>query len=203
MELDDMKAMWQQYDKTLQENKILNEQLINLMLENKSRSAVKNILIYEYMGLALYILLTIVYILLFNTVFENTLLTASYFVSFAFIISSLFMFYKKYMMLSAIDPSKNSVSETAQTTERFRLLVSKERLWTIILSPLIISSTLVVMAKWVKDIDVMDMPDVFLPRILIGIVAIIVSLLLVYKLLYFKSIKTIKENLEEIKKFRT
>ena len=202
MELDDMKAMWQQYDKTLQENKILNEQLINLMLENKSRSAVKNILIYEYMGLALCILLTIVYILLFNTVFENTLLTASYFVSFAFIISSLFMFYKKYMMLSAMDPSKNSVSETAQTTERFRLLVSKERLWTIILSPLIISSTLVVMAKWVKDIDVMDMPDVFLPRILIGIVAIIASLLLVYKLLYFKSIKTIKDNLEEIKKFR-
>lgn len=202
MELDDMKAMWQQYDKTLQENKILNEQLINLMLENKSRSAVKNILIYEYMGLALCVLLTIVYILLFNTVFENTLLSASYFVSFAFIISSLFMFYKKYMMLSAIDPSKNSVSETAQTTERFRLLVSKERLWTIILSPLIISSTLAVMAKWVKDIDVMDMPDVFLPRILIGIVAIIVSLLLVYKLLYFKSIKTIKDNLEEIKKFR-
>lgn len=202
MELDDMKAMWQQYDKTLQENKILNEQLINLMLENKSRSAVKNILIYEYMGLALCILLAIVYILLFNTVFENTLLTASYFVSFAFIISSLFMFYKKYKMLSAIDPSKNNVSETAQTTERFRLLVSKERLWTIILSPLIISSTLVVMAKWVKDIDVMDMPDVFLPRILTGIVAIIVSLLLVYKLLYFKSIKTIKDNLEEIKKFR-
>lgn len=202
MELDDMKAMWQQYDKTLQENKILNEQLINLMLENKSRSAVKNILIYEYMGLALCILLTIVYILLFNTVFENTLLTASYFVSFAFIISSLFMFYAKYKMLSAMDPSKNSVSETAQTTERFRLLVSKERLWTIIFSPLIISSTLVVMAKWIKDIDVMDMPDVFLPRILIGIVAIIISLLLVYKLLYFKSIKTIKDNLEEIKKFR-
>lgn len=202
MELDDMKAMWQQYDKTLQENKILNEQLINLMLENKSRSAVKNILIYEYMGLALCILLTIVYILLFNTIFENTLLTASYFVSFAFIISSLFMFYKKYKMLSAMDPSKNSVSETAQTTERFRLLVSKERLWTIILSPLIISSTLVVMAKWVKDIDVMDMPDVFLPRILIGIIAIIASLLLVYKLLYFKSIQTIKDNLEEIKKFR-
>lgn len=202
MELDDMKAMWQQYDKTLQENKILNEQLINLMLENKSRSAVKNILIYEYMGLALCILLTIVYILLFNTAFENTLLTASYFVSFAFIIGSLLMFYKKYKMLSAMDPSKNSVSETAQITERLRLLVSKERLWTIILSPLIISSTLVVMAKWVKDIDVMDMPDVFLPRILIGIVAIIVSLLLVYKLLYFKSIKTIKDNLEEIKKFR-
>lgn len=202
MELDDMKTLWQQYDKTLQENKILNEQLINLMLENKSRNAVKNILIYEYMGLALCMLLTIVYILLFNTVFENTLLTASYFVSFAFIISTLFMFYAKYKMLSAMDPGKNSVSETAQTTERFRLLVSKERLWTIILSPLIISSTLVVMAKWVKDIDVMDMPDVFLPRILIGIVAIIVSLLLVYKLLYFKSIKTIKDNLEEIKKFR-
>ncbi len=202
MELDDMKAMWQQYDKTLQENKILNEQLINLMLENKSRSAVKNILIYEYMGLALCILLTIIYILLFNTVFANTLLTASYFISFAFIIVSILMFYKKYKMLSAIDPSKNSVSETAQTTERFRLLVSKERLWTIILSPLIISSTLVVMAKWVKDIDVMDMPDVFLPRILIGVVAIIASLLLVYKLLYFKSIKTIKDNLEEIKKFR-
>ena len=202
MELDDMKAMWQQYDKTLQENKILNEQLINLMLENKSRSAVKNILIYEYMGLALCILLTVVYILLFGTIFDNTLLTASYFISFTFIIGSMLMFYKKYKMLSAIDPSKNNVSETAQTTERFRLLVSKERLWTIILSPLIISSTLVVMAKWVKDIDVMDMPDVFLPRILIGIVAIIVSLLLVYKLLYFKSIKTIKDNLEEIKKFR-
>ncbi len=202
MELDDMKALWQQYDKTLQENKILNEQLINLMLENKSRSAVKNILIYEYMGLAICILLTIVYVLLFNTVFENTLLTASYFTSFAFIIGSIGMFYKKYKMLSAIDLSKNSVSETAQNTERFRLLVSKERLWTIILSPLIISSTLVVMAKWVKDIDVMDMPDVFLPRILIGIVAIIASLLLVYKLLYFKSIKTIKDNLEEIKKFR-
>ncbi len=202
MELDDMKAMWQQYDKTLQENKILNEQLINLMLENKSRSAVKNILIYEYMGLALCILLTVVYILLFGTIFNNTLLTASYFVSFTFIIGSMFMFYVKYKMLAAIDPSKNSVSETAQTTERFRLLVSKERLWTIILSPLIISSTLVVMAKWVKDIDVTDMPDVFLPRILIGIVAIVVSLLLVYKLLYFKNIRTIKDNLEEIKKFR-
>jgi len=202
MELDDMKALWQQHDKTLQENKILNEQLINLMLETKSKNAVRNILRYEYLGLAMCFVLVVVYLLQFGTVFESTVLTASYFISLAFIISSMVMFYYKYKMLAAIDPGKNSVSETAQTTERFSLLISRERLWSIILSPLIISSTLVVIAKWVKDIDVMEMPDVFLPRIIIGIIALMVSLLLVYRLLYFNNIKTIKDNLEEIKKFR-
>ncbi len=202
MELDDMKSLWQQHDKTLQENKILNEQLINMMLETKSKNAVKNILRYEYLGLATCFILVVIYLLQFGTVGENLLFTASYFVSLAFIVASMILFYFKHKMLAAIDPSKNSVTETAEAAERFRLLVSKERIWSLISAPLIISSTLVVMAKWVKDIDVMDMPDVFLPRIIIGIAALMASLLLLYRLLYFNNIKTIKENLEEIKKFK-
>lgn len=203
MELDDMKAMWQQYDKTLQENKILNEQMISMMLEGKSKSALRGILYYEYAGLVMCFILAIIYLLMFNTVTGNTILFASYIASFAFIIAGIIMFYFKYRLLSTLDFGRSAVSTTARNIERFRLLVSKERMWSIAASPLIITSTMVVMAKWVRDIDVMDMPDVFLPRILLGIAALIIALLVVYRLLYFNSIQKIKANLQEIENFRS
>lgn len=203
MELDEMKNLWQQYDKALQQNKILNEQLVQMMLKDKSKNTIRNILNFEYTGLIVCSILILVFALQFTTIFGNTLMMAAYFISLLFIIASLVLFYYKHKMLTSLNFSSSKVSDTARTLERFRLLVSKERLWTFICSPVIIAALLIVFTKWVRNIDIMDMPDVFLPRIIIGSVALLISLAVLYRLLYFNNIKAIKQNLEEIEQFRS
>lgn len=105
-------------------------------------------------------------------------------------------------MLSSLNYNIGTVTQTAETLERFRLLVVKERMWSLLLSPAIVFTVLVVIAQWVKQIDLFDAIDIYLPRIIIGSVAVIILLLFTYKDLYFKNIREIKANLDEIEKFR-
>ncbi len=202
MELEEMKNKWQQYDKVLQQNKMLNEKIISMMLKDKSKNAIRKILNFEYLGFVICCLLAMVYLLQFNTAFDNALMTVSYFISLALVATCFVTFYYKHKMLTSLDLNMNNLTQTAGTIERFRLFIIKERLATLILSPVIIVSTVIVFVKWLLRMDVQDLPDIFLPRMIIGSVLMIIVQLLLYKYLYFDTIKNIKANLAEIEKFR-
>ncbi len=203
MELDEMKSKWQQYDKVLQQNKMLNEKIVNMMLKDKSKNAIRNILNFEYSGLVVCCILLMIYLLQFKTAFDSTLMTVSYFISLALVATCFVTFYYKHKMLTSLDFNMNNLTQTADTIERFRLFITKERLATLILSPVIIVSTVVVFVRWLLRMDVLELPDIFLPRMIIGSVVMIIAQLLLYKYLYFDTIKNIKANLAEIEKFRS
>lgn len=202
MELDDMKKMWLQYDNLLQQNKLLNEQLINTMLKEKSANAVSRILRFEYLSAATCILLLVIYSCMYYTAFYSTGMAVCYTLSVVWLVASLVLFYKKYHMLSSLNYNSGTVSQTAETLERFRLLVIKERVWSLLLSPAIIFTVLVVIARWVKHVDIFEYIDVYLPRIIIGSIVTILLLAFTYRDLYFKNIREIKTNLDEIAKFK-
>lgn len=202
MELEEMKKMWQQYDAALQQNKLLNEQLLLNMLKDKSQNAANRILRYEYIGAAICIILAVLYIAMFNTAFTNTGMTICYFISLLWILAGIALFYIKYNMLSSLHFGESSITHTAATIERFRLLVVKERIWSLWLSPMLIFTVFVVIMQWVRHEDVFANINDYLVRIITGSVAAIIALVFVYRALYFKSIQEIKSNLEEIEKFR-
>ncbi|OSZ79211.1 hypothetical protein CAP35_13425 [Chitinophagaceae bacterium IBVUCB1] len=203
MELDDLKNKWQQYDKVLQQNKMLNEKIIGLMLNSKSANSIRSILHFEYAGLATCILLALYYALHIRTAFENAWMAISYVVSFAMIVVSIVGFFYKHKMLTSLDFSTNNLSTTANTIERFRLFIAKERIYSLVASPAIIASTVVLFAKWIFGYDAENLIDIFLPRIIIGSVVMIAATMLIYKLLYFNSIARIRQNIAEIEKFRS
>ncbi len=202
MELDEMKQLWQQHDKLLQQNKLLNEKLVTNMLQDKAKPAIGRMLGFEYTSVVVCALLLIFWSLQYYTLSMGTLLAVSYIVSLLFIVFGLAFGLYKINLLGKIDLAADSVSATAQKTTSFRRLISKERLYSFILSPLIIASVLVVIAQWVNHHNVIDMLDLYLPRIIIAYALLFIGILIVYKKVYFDSIKQINANLEEIKKFR-
>lgn len=202
MELEEMKNMWQKYDALLQQNKLLNEQLITSMLKSKSENAIKRMLQYEYLNTTVCLVLMVIYMAMYKTLNADTGIVICYVVSFILMIITLIVFYKKYNLLSSLDFSTDSVSDTAKKLEQFRFLIAKERIWSLLLSPLVIFTVVVVIAYWVRHSNVFDYMSLYLPLILIGSIVTIIAVAFIYKSIYFKSIKDIKHNLEEIDNFK-
>ena len=198
MELEEMKSMWQKYDALLQQNKLLNEQLIIGMLKSKSENAINRMLYYEYLNTGVCFILMVIYLVMYKTLGAGTGIAVCYIISFILMIITLIVFYIKYTLLSSLDFGTNSVSNTAKKLEQFRLLIAKERSWSLLLSPLAISTVVVVMAYWVRHSNVFDYLSLYLPLIIIGSIVTIIAVAFIYKSVYFKSIKDIKNNLSEM-----
>lgn len=202
MELEEMKKLWQEHDNLLKENKMLNEKLISTMLKDKSKTAISSMVNFEYLGAAVCTLLLLLYLTLIHTAFVNTLMTVCYFISLAFIITSLAMCIYKIQTLNRIDLASGSVSDTARKMELFRLFITKERIASLFLSPALIFTLVVVFARWVKHEDIFDFSTSYITRIVLGSIVAIIALAVTYSRLYFRNIKQITDNLQEIEKFR-
>lgn len=201
MELEDMKKLWQEHDNLLKENKMLNEKLISTMLKDKSKSAISSMINYEYLGASVCAVLVLVYLMLINTAFENTLMTVSYFMSLLFIVTSLALCFYKIKMLNSVDLASGSVTGNAKTMELFRLFITKERLASLVLSPVLIFTLVVVFARWVKHENIFDFTASYISRIVLGSIIAVIAMVILYSRLYFRNIKQITDNLEEIEKF--
>ncbi len=201
MELDELKGLWQQYDNSLQKNNILNEKIISTMLNEKSKNALQRMLVWEYIGVSVCAAL-----LLLGTGMGTNIghghIAASYFVSMATILFSLVYGVYKINYLLSVKPGLTPVTVTAQKTERFRLLIARERLWTVILSPFLITPILVVALYWVHHIDLLDYLSFYLPRLIMGVIILIGGCLMYYKKIYFHNLEEISANMKEIERFR-
>lgn len=200
MELEEMKNMWQQHDNLLQQNKMLSEKLINGMLKDKSKSAISKILGFEYLGLAVCGALILIAVAKAGDV-QGAFITTCYFISVALVLLSMVMSFYKIRMLSNIDIGNRAVSETAHRIEKFRLFMVKERLWSLVLGPFMIIPLLAVADYWVYRTNLPDQWEYYLPRVVVALVLLTVSLLIVYRKLYFQNIRQLKDNLKEIEEF--
>lgn len=202
MELEEMKKMWQQYDKVLQENKVLNEHIINGMLHDKSGNAIRRMLNLEYLSLAVVVPVLLVFLVMFNRLGHDEVLTGCYLFSFAYLVLSVVLGVYKVRFLMATEPGNQGVTEMANRIEKFRLLIAKERLLGIISLPFVMLAVYAVINYWVHGENIFNRFDAYFPRIIIGIVAATAIALAVYSIVYFRSIRQIKNALLEIKKFR-
>lgn len=202
MELDDMKNMWQQHDKLLQQNKILSEKLINGMLKEKSKGAIGKMMGYEYFGLCLCLMLALFFILRVSTMAVNLSIGASYAVVLVFIIVAILASVYKIKLLGSIDPGITTVSDTAMKIERFRMFMVRERLLGLLTFPLPLITAYAVVLYWTNGIIIYDHFANYYRNLIPGTIAAYFAVLALYRYMYFGNIKEIKDNLKEIEEFK-
>lgn len=199
MELEEMKNLWQQYDRSLQENKILNERIVSSMLKDKSGNIIRRIVNWEYAGVAICIAM-----LLFFTgtawMHYTTALWICYIYSLLIVITSLVFGIYKINYLSHTDITR-PVTETTKRLQVFRLLVAKEKIYTLILMPVFIFTMTAVVSYWLFEINIFNHISSYLPKIIAGLVIALVATPVFYRRFYFESIRKVADNLRELKEF--
>lgn len=202
MDLDKMKEMWQQHDKVLQKNAVLNEQLVNYILRDRSKNAIRRLINLEYIGI---IVCGAVLLLFAIHLFDwqlNTALTICYILSLAFIVFAVLLCFYKIQHLNSIDLNSDAVTETARKINQYRLIISMEKTVSLIIAPVFMLTMFAVMMFWIHGVDIFEDISQFLPYLIIGLIAAIAGMLLLYRRLYSQSIKEIMDNLKEIEQFR-
>ncbi|WP_276134028.1 hypothetical protein [Polluticoccus soli] len=199
MDLEEMKNIWQQHERELKQNRLLNERIISDMLKQRSASAMKKMTGAEYLGAALCAALLLIFVPMGGQL-EGTGLMISYAFTLLFIAASLVFSLYKVSYLSKTDLGK-PVTETVGRISRFRLLIAKERAWSIALFPVVIVTVFAVVSYWINGVNLFDNITPHLPKILIGVAVGIPVALVVYQRVYMSSIRQITDNLKELEEF--
>lgn len=198
MELEEMKNLWQKYDKTMKENNVLTERLIKEMMHSKSGRPLKSMLNTEYAGAITCILLLVVFLPMAGRAFSSMAALLAYVVLIIAIAISLGLSVYKIRQLSDIDMGDSTITDVTYRIQRFRLLISKERLIGTCLLPLIILCAYI----FVDQKSYTELVN-YLPRLIIGCVAGVAVSLMLYKRLYFNNIKQITQTLEEVNSLKS
>lgn len=201
MELDNMKQMWQKLDETIERQNIMNEKLIRNMMYERTGNAVRILSNTEHLGFITGVLLLIVLLSQVNKMDGSTGVIISYVFTLIIGVASTIFGWYKIQILSKLNIHEAPVAQLTEQTERFRMMIIKERLIFIILGPLLIGAFYIVMTKMVNGIDVFDNIGVIWPKVLFATVLYIVILLGVYNQYYFRNIRQIKKSLDEVKAF--
>lgn len=199
MDLEEMKNIWQQHERELKQNRLLNERIISNMLKERSASAMKKMAGAEYLGAGLCAALLLIFVPMGGKL-EGTALMICYAFTLLFIAVSLAFSLYKVSYLSKTDLGK-PVTETVGRITRFRLLIAKERAWSIALFPAVILTVFAVVSYWINGINMFENIAPHLPKILIGIAVGIPVALIMYQRVYMNSIRKITDNLKELEEF--
>ena len=199
MDLEEMKNIWQQHEQELQQTRMLNERIIRNMLKERSATAMKKMTGAEYLGAGLCAILLLIFIPM-GVRLEGTALMVCYAFSLLFILVSLLFSLYKISYLSKTDPG-NAVTDTTRRISRFRLLIAKERLWSIILFPALMVCVFAVVNYWVAGANIFDNITAHHPKIVLALVVGIPAALIVYQRVYMSSIRQISDNLKELEEF--
>ncbi len=203
MELNEMKNMWQKIDTALKQNRLLNENVMRKMIEERSKTALGKIMNWEYLNIVVSTLVLMFFLVMMHRVNNAPAMLTSYLLSLACLIGSLVSGLYNLKKMSGIDFSTHSITDVTERLQQFRLLVSKEKIWSFILGPVMIAAMIVVMFKWVHNIDILNHTNFYVHHVLIGSIAYVLCAYIIYKRLYFNNIRTIQQNLAEINSFKT
>lgn len=202
MELDNMKELWQKMDETIQKQNTFNEQILKRMLHQNLGSTFKKITNVEYINMVATILLFTILAVQAGRFGNDAKLLWCYIFMMATGLASLIFSWYKIRFLSGLEAGQTPVVTLAEKTERFRLLISKERMIFIVTGPALIFTFYAVMAYLINDTNIFTKPVSYIPMIITGVVSYLILLVLVYNMFYFRNIRSIKNNLKEIEEFR-
>lgn len=197
MELEEMKNLWNKYDRALNESRQVNEKLLKELVQTRSGGPLKKMLNAEYFGAVACILLLAIFAAMGGKAMASSVTMVSYSLILLAIIGSIVACAYKIRLLSGIDFSGNALIDAAYKMQRFRLFISRERVLGLILMPFLICCTYMFLA----NVSVNDLSQHAF-RIVGGSFAGIAICLIVYKSLYFDNINQIQKNIDEINAFR-
>lgn len=202
MELDNMKQLWNKMDDAISKQQAMNESIIKRMLHERNTSSLKSIMNMEWLGIALSAIALLILLGQISRVSNSTGMILCYAVTLLLLVAASFLGLYKIQYLSKLNAGTEPVSNMAEKIERFRLMIARERIASIILGPVLVAMSYVVILYLVMGINILDNPAKFLPLIGIAVGAYMVTVLALYKKLYFNQISAINNNLKEIADFK-
>ena len=205
MELEEIKLLWQQYDKNIQQNNSLNDSIIKKMLQQRSQDVINKMTGYEYLNIsvgAIVLILLVGFIKPFMSLTGvNTLLVVCYIVS--MICAALVLGFNLYMVnyLNKTDAAK-PVTETVKRVDTLALILSKGKVFSIVILPVFVLAGVAVGRKLAYNENVFEHMRFFGPIFLVALTLGIIATILLHRTLYTNRINAIKQNLEELNSFK-
>lgn len=201
MELDDLKNNWAEYGKKLSSSLKLNEELLQKMNLNSSRREMQKLLIYEFIGILMLIIL-ILYVLLNSLYYINQL---RYSIP-GFIGIGVTLIYLAFSIIRMKDLLNIDYYGSAVVKVQKKILSLKKktlgfRKYELILVPLLVLPILPILFKAVHNIDIYQHIKLLIFEI-VAILGLVYPLLFwVNRSLYDKKFRNAESLLKELGEF--
>lgn len=203
MDIDSLKAAWQQHDQMLSANLQLNETLLRKANLKASRKELNKPLVVEILDVVCVILLIplfgwLTFRLKADMVYLSAglLLLLSLIVLLVVCLKTMAAFYK-------MDYFGSSVIQIQEQLARLRVRVLVKRKFELFFLPLLVLPALLILLKVIQNIDVHDRPAFILVSGIIAMILSYVGVILGYKYLYEKKIKDVTHLLKEIRDYKS
>ncbi|HYD20722.1 MAG TPA: hypothetical protein VEB40_04545 [Flavipsychrobacter sp.] len=197
MDIDNMKQMWQQYDAELKRSNMINEKLMQKILKDRSSVKARNLSAYEYLSLAICGILIVIFVAMWPRMAQTPDLQWFYFIDLLLCAVGLNWNIYKLGLINKVD-SNDSVVDMAAQVNQLRMLTIREKMWSIVLMPLLICCMVPVLHNWIHGGSAFDYLNAYIPRIVAGYVIAVVLTVWLYKRFLLKDIQAISDNLREI-----
>ncbi len=201
MELEDMKALWQQVDKKLEDQKSTNERLFKYLIKEKSKKPLNTISVLEYSNVIGSVIIFILMLFAIPYLGSTISIIACYvFLMLALVITT-YLSIKNIQLLKSIDVGNSPVNIVMERTEKFKLITKRLQMAYVLLGPLFLGTAFTVAYKVMLDVNVFADMGKHLPRLGIGLVAYTITLVAIYQQSYFKNLKVIQNSIKELEEF--
>lgn len=201
MELDEMKQLWQQQNKLLENHMLLSKEVIGSMLSNRSGTLIARMANWEYFNACVCAILIIIYISLWERSMHNATVVTCYFISLLFLVFFVLMSFYNIRRFSRFNIATQPLAIARRELEKFRLFIARERFIFTVIGPFILIPIYVVVNYWVYGFSIFDRPGVYLPRIVIASLVFTIATWITYGKIYFARIEEIKRNISELVQF--
>ena len=171
------------------------------MILEKSNSSLSKLINIEYIGLGFGIFLTALLFTRIGDLGNDTAMIISYTLTMVSFIRLLGWSWYKIKHLLRINLASDTILDTKKSMERFRLMISREKLFAIIFTPILAMALYTLRLRWLHHKNVMDALYANIFTVIVAYVCALTIALLVYGRFYLQNIKSIVKNLEEIESF--
>jgi hypothetical protein len=203
MELEDLRAVWKEQDRLLNETVRFNERILKNTFSQHANGIIENLLKWEYFSLIEFAaFLVFMGIATYKSMNDWRFLISGLFIT-AFLAGCIVVGIQSIRILNSIDLFTRSIVETKQTILRFKQRSNKSIFALLIVVPPVVVTFLLLGVNLVRNINLLDYPAFFavLSSCIVAMGYVIVFVF--HRTYYLRKFTSIENSLVELERFKT
>ncbi len=203
MELEDLKTVWKEQDRTLNESVKLNEKILKNVFTQHANGVIENLLKWEYFSLIEFLIfLVFMVISTYRFMDDWRFLLSGIFIN-AFLAGCMILGIQSVRILSSIDLFSKSLVDTKESMLRFKKRSNRLILALLIVVPPVVVTFLLLGVNSIRNTNLFDYPVFFAVLSASIIVMGYVIIFIFHRTFYLRKFKSIENTLSELERFKT
>jgi hypothetical protein len=203
MELEDLKTVWKEQDRTLNESVKLNEKILKNVFTQHANGVIENLLKWEYFSLIEFLIfLVFMVVSTYRSMDDWRFLLSGIFIN-VFLAGCMTLGIQSVRILSSIDFFSKSLVETKQTMLRFKKRSNRLILALLVVVPPVVVTFLLLGVNSIRNINLFDYPVFFAVLSSCIIVMGYLIIFIFHRTFYMRKFKSIENSLSELERFKT